>query len=109
MSINGSTVTVISPGRATVTASQPSNSNYNAADPIGQSFCINPAKPSIALADSNPSSPLLTSSATEGNQWYVDGAAIAGAISPTYTATKSGLYKVQVTVEGCTKIGRAHV
>jgi glucose/arabinose dehydrogenase len=96
---NGS-VGIVGAGRATVTASQAGNSNYNAAAPISQSFCINPARPSIAVSNLT-TPPLLRSSAAEGNQWYVDGAAIGGATSPTYNATKSGSYQVQVTVDGC--------
>jgi hypothetical protein len=97
---NGS-VGIVGAGRATVTATQPGNVNYNAADPVSQSFCITPVKPSITLSNLNTPSPLLTSNAPRGNQWYLDGTAIAGATSPTYNATKSGSYQVQVTVDGC--------
>jgi hypothetical protein len=44
---------------------------------------------------------LLTSSATNGNQWYFEGAAIPGATAQTYTATQSGNYWVVVTLNGC--------
>ncbi|MFM8849905.1 MAG: hypothetical protein ACKOE5_05885, partial [Cytophagales bacterium] len=98
---NGS-VGIVAAGRATITASQSGSSNYNAAEPVSQSFCLNPAKPSIAISNLNTPSPLLTSSAQEGNQWYLDRVAIAGATSATYTATKSGSYQVRVTIDGCT-------
>ncbi len=44
----------------------------------------------------------LTSSATTGNQWYLNGTLIAGATSQTYTATTDGVYTVVVTSGGCT-------
>lgn len=98
---NGS-VGIVGAGRTTITATQPGNANYNAADPVSQSFCVNPAKPSIAISNLNTPNPTLTSSATEGNQWYLDGVAIAGATSTTYNSKKTGSYRVQVTVDGCT-------
>ncbi|PKP39711.1 MAG: hypothetical protein CVT98_00750, partial [Bacteroidetes bacterium HGW-Bacteroidetes-15] len=35
-------------------------------------------------------------------QWLLDGVAIETAVSNTYTATTSGIYSVEVTVDGCT-------
>jgi Subtilase family/GEVED domain/Secretion system C-terminal sorting domain len=37
---------------------------------------------------------VLSSSFATGNQWYLDGNPISGAVSQNYTATSSGLYKV---------------
>jgi glucose/arabinose dehydrogenase len=102
ITLTNGVVGIVAAGRATVTASQAGNSNYNAADLVSQSFCINPAKPSIVLSNLNTPSPLLTSSAPGGNQWYLDGTAIAGATSATYDVTKTGLYQVRVMVDGCT-------
>jgi gliding motility-associated-like protein len=48
-----------------------------------------------------PGSANLSSSANSGNQWYLDGVLIPGAISNTYAATTSGLYSVFVTQLGC--------
>lgn len=45
---------------------------------------------------------VLTSSASAGNQWYLNGTAINGATGHTYTATQSGTYTVVVTESGCT-------
>lgn len=43
----------------------------------------------------------LTSSYTEGNQWYLDGQIIPGATTQTIPVTKSGTYSVTVNVESC--------
>jgi hypothetical protein len=43
----------------------------------------------------------LQSSASTGNQWYLNGTAIPGATAATYTATTSGVYTVKVTLNGC--------
>jgi glycosidase/fibronectin type 3 domain-containing protein len=45
---------------------------------------------------------LLTSDAPSGNQWYRNGAPIAGATGTSYSADTSGSYTVVVTIEGCT-------
>ena len=44
----------------------------------------------------------LSSNTTTGNQWYLNGIAIAGATGQTHTATASGKYTVQTTTTGCT-------
>ncbi|WP_157262465.1 Ig-like domain-containing protein [Pedobacter sp. PACM 27299] len=44
---------------------------------------------------------LLTSSTTQGNQWYKDGIAIAGATNPTLEVSQSGIYTVKVTLNTC--------
>ncbi|WP_190300514.1 two-component regulator propeller domain-containing protein [Rufibacter hautae] len=55
-----------------------------------QQNCFTP-KPSISASGS-----LLTSSSATENQWYLDGKIINGATNQSYTATKSGVYSVQV-------------
>jgi ligand-binding sensor domain-containing protein len=100
ISIANGQVTLLKAGRVSITASQAGNSNYNAAA-VTQSFCIKPPKPTITLSNLKTQTPLLTSNASAGNQWYADGAIIAGANGTTYSATKSGNYKVQVTVDDC--------
>ena len=47
------------------------------------------------------SSVTLTSDATSGNQWFLNGSPISGAINPTYTATASGNYTVVQTLLSC--------
>lgn len=46
----------------------------------------------------------LVSSATAGNQWFLNGEPIMGATGQFYTATESGFYSVQVTINGCPSI-----
>jgi hypothetical protein len=101
ISISGNQVTLVSAGRAIVSASQAGNTNYNPATSVDQSFCIKPAKPSITLSNDNTSSPTLTSSATAGNQWYLNGTAISGATNATLQITQAGVYKVQVQIDDC--------
>jgi len=43
----------------------------------------------------------LTSSAPEGNQWYLNGVPIPDATGQSYTATETGNYYVIVTLNGC--------
>ncbi len=101
ISINGAQVSIVSAGRVTVTATQPGNTNYNAATPVEQSFCIKPAKPTITLSNLNSETPTLTSSAATGNQWYRNDVLIAGAINTVLTATEEGTYKVRAVVDDC--------
>lgn len=57
-----------------------------------------PATPTISQNGNN-----LVSSASTGNQWYVDGAIIQNATSNSYTAPAGGSYQVMVTDgNGCT-------
>lgn len=43
----------------------------------------------------------LSSNVTTNIQWLVDGVAIPGATSPTYTVVKTGRYSVKGSVNGC--------
>ncbi len=64
-----------------------------------------------------PTTPFITqnfdtlfSSASSGNQWYLNGNVIAGAISPTYIPTQSGSYSVVTTAaNGCTGSSAAYM
>jgi len=53
-------------------------------------------KPTISLQDKT-----LTSSAATGNQWYLNGMAIANATDTAYVAKRTGDYTVTVTQNGC--------
>lgn len=51
----------------------------------------------------------LTSSSTVGNQWYLNGAPIAGATSPSIDISGDGAYTVEVTIDGCSNTSEAFV
>ena len=57
----------------------------------------------------SPNGAILTSSSATGNQWYLNGVAISGATSQTYTTTQSGSYTVIVTTSGCVSATSAAV
>jgi hypothetical protein len=64
-----------------------------------------PAKPTITAQSGTSACPgntvVLTSSASSGNQWYRNRAAISGATNQSFTASESGSYTVIVTANGC--------
>jgi photosystem II stability/assembly factor-like uncharacterized protein len=60
-------------------------------------------KPTITADLTNPLEALLTSSITEGNQWFQNGNPISGATQNKFTTSESGSYSVAVTtLDGCT-------
>ncbi|MBC5994255.1 Ig-like domain-containing protein [Pontibacter cellulosilyticus] len=91
---NGATtrsITVTTSGSYTVTVT-----NENGCSATSQARNVNvnqvPARPSIVHNGNN-----LSSSEAEGNQWYLNGIAIAGATSQNLTVTQSGIYSVKIT------------
>ncbi len=100
LAISGSTATPLTAGKVTITAYQPGNLSIN---PVSgsQTICVTPAKPVVTQTGSL-NNPVLTSSATSGNQWYKNGVAIANAINISFTATETGVYSVKTTVDNCT-------
>jgi hypothetical protein len=102
VTLSGSQVTLVKAGRASITANQAGNSAFLAAPPVERSFCIKPAKPTVTLTNVNTETPTLTSNATTGNQWFLNGNAISGATNATLNATAAGVYKVNVKVDDCT-------
>ncbi|MBX2896894.1 MAG: T9SS type A sorting domain-containing protein [Cyclobacteriaceae bacterium] len=101
ITVNGSSVSLVSAGRTSITANQTGNTAFNAATPITQSFCVKPAKPTIALSAQHSATVVLTSSSASGNQWFKNGVAITGANSNTLNASEPAIYQVQVTVDDC--------
>ncbi len=101
VTISGSQVKMNKPGSVTIKADQLGNFSYAAAISVSQSFCINPAKPVITTTGLNSGTPVLTSSSSNGNQWFKNGTLIADAISNTFTPTEGGTYSVKVTVDNC--------
>jgi hypothetical protein len=68
-----------------------------------------PGQPTIVQNNSNIASPVLTSSSSLGNQWFRNDVLINGANSNTYTIAAGGIYKVQVTSNGCVSPFSANV
>lgn len=95
--IVGDLVTMVKPGKVSITATQEGDTYYSAVTEEIE-FCINPAKPTIT---SVPESLDLQSSSVSGNQWYKDQEIIEGATSQAYSVTEDGTYKVKVEIEGC--------
>ena len=100
ISLAANQVTILKAGRASITASQPGNSNYLAATPVSQSFCIKPAAAQVSISTTNGLT-ILTSNVVNGNQWYFNGNVISGQTAQTLLITQSGIYKVNVTVDDC--------
>lgn len=101
VSIANEVITLIQPGRVEVQASQPGNLNIMAASTITNSFCIKPQAPSITELINSGAEVTLTSSASSGNQWYLNGDAISGAVDSELVAMESGAYTVTSTVDDC--------
>ncbi|HNP06646.1 MAG TPA: MopE-related protein [Cyclobacteriaceae bacterium] len=99
--INSNLVTLVSAGRVNISANQPGNDSYNPADEVTQSFCVNPMKPTISITGRNTTAPTLTSSSAEGNQWFLNGSAITGAIDQSFNITGQGQYAVQISADDC--------
>ncbi len=97
ISISGSTITLIKPGKVNVIGSQPGNGFWGAATNVTQSFCINPSKPVIT----STSATVLSSSIADNYQWYFQGSAIPGATGQTLPVTQSGSYTVQTSSDAC--------
>jgi photosystem II stability/assembly factor-like uncharacterized protein len=101
VTVSGNLVTLEAPGAATIRARQTGNINFKAAPNVDRNFCVLPAKPAITLSAANTDSPMLTSNASTGNQWFFNGNSISGAINPILMISQPGVYTVRVTIEGC--------
>jgi hypothetical protein len=101
VTVSGSTVTLVSAGRASITANQAGDATYNAAPSVSQSFCIKPGKPTVTISSQHAETIVLTSSSATGNQWFKNGVAITGANSNTLNVSEPSIYQVQVTVDDC--------
>lgn len=64
---------------------------------------VNPAplKPTIDVSDPDAATFILTSSAASGNQWFLDGDPLEGAVNQEYSGSMPGSYTVVVTENGC--------
>jgi len=59
---------------------------------------VNPIPPAPVIT---PNGNVLTSNAASGNQWYLNGVLIPGAITQNYTAKISGIFTTQVVLNNC--------
>jgi len=109
ITVEGNQVTLLNAGTATIRATQPGDEKFNPAEPVSQSFCINPARPTITVNNNNGPEPTLTSSATIGNQWYLNGVLIPGATNSILTAVEQGVYSVKIKVETCESVASESV
>ena len=100
--MNGNAIHVVSAGTSTIRASQDGNAYYSAATIVDRNFCIDPARPVITVTNPSSATPVLNSSASEGNQWYLNGTKLVGGTLQVLTATQSGVYAVSSTLETCT-------
>lgn len=101
ISINNNLVTILGAGFVNIAAHQDGNVNFEAAPIQTQSFCVNPVKPIITVGILKDGAILLTSDAPSGNQWYLNGEIISGAIGVTYDAVANGSYTVVVSEGIC--------
>ncbi len=99
ITVSGTRVSSIRPGTVSITAEQSGNNIFSPAPSITQTFCINPAKPTITFSASNPLAPVLTTGGGESYQWFINGTVIA-ATGPSITAA-AGTYTVKIKIDGC--------
>jgi hypothetical protein len=100
----------IIPGATNQTYTASQSGNYTVK--ITSNSCVsNASAATVVTVNTIPAQPTITqvgnalqSSAASGNQWLLNGAAIAGATGQTYSPTTSGQYTVQVTTNGCTGV-----
>jgi hypothetical protein len=65
---------------------------------LSNTFEILPNPPAATISQAGFT---LSSSATQGNNWYKDGAPISGADQQTYTVTENGEYSVRYSANNC--------
>jgi hypothetical protein len=94
--LSGSYTVVVTAGGCSSAASAATVVTVN---PLPATPTITPGGPTTFCTGGSVT---LTSSAADGNQWFLNGNPIGGAINPQYVATASGNYTVAVTAAGCT-------
>ena len=98
--LQGNLLQINGAGHVSITASQGGNEGYLPADPVNQSFCVNPLKPDIIAAFAYGKSILISSSLAD-NQWFINGQPIVDAINDTLFIEETGNYTVQVETDQC--------
>ena len=96
----GSTAASITVNPTTTTAYTVSGTSGGCAYSQPATLVVHPL-PAIPTISTIPN--FLISSAPSGNQWYLNGSIITGAVSSAYNVTQAGIYTVLVTdAYGCT-------
>ncbi len=94
--------TVVPTASTTYTVTVTSGSNTTTSSTIVTTYSV-PTTPTVTQTGA-----VLYSSATSGNQWYLNGSIISGQTGTSYTPTASGSYQVMVTNgNGCTAMSTA--
>jgi PKD repeat protein len=90
------TTTLASAGTYTVAVSTPNCTTSSSISTTEVDVYATPVAPVITHSGG-----VLISSASTGNQWYLNGVLLPGANSQVYTPTVAGVYSVVVTINGC--------
>ena len=98
--LQDNTLHILGAGHVSVTAYHDGNEGYLAADPVNQSFCINPLKPEIRAAFAY-GQPILISSSSIDNYWFFNGQPIVNAGNDTLFIEETGNYSVHVETDQC--------
>lgn len=98
VTLSDSLLTMIRPGNVVVFANQSGNTNYEAAEQVYQTFCVNPPTPLITY---NENSLLLSSNSQTGNQWFLNNVILIDENNSSIKVSQSGSYTVRTTIEGC--------
>ncbi|MGB0423254.1 MAG: T9SS type A sorting domain-containing protein, partial [Flavobacteriales bacterium] len=98
--VNGDQVNITGPGRVIIEANQDGDDTYNPAPVSTIEFCSIPFQPTISI-QWEPGSVILTSSSSQGNQWFDADGILNGADDVTYETFVDGSYYVHVDVDGC--------
>lgn len=102
INLSGQTITILEAGNVTIHASQSGNEYFEAATPIEESFCINPQKPQLTINGNKTATPVIESSSSSGNQWFLNSIAMANENQSVVEVKEAGTYTVSVTHDNCT-------
>ncbi|WP_159688912.1 Ig-like domain-containing protein [Flavobacterium sp. 9R] len=98
-------VTGVNPGTVAINYTLANSSGCTTVVTQNITVTAKPTKPTISAGGSTafctPGNVSLTSSYSNGNQWYKDGIAISGATAATFIATDTGAYTVVTTLTNC--------
>jgi len=106
-------ITVNTAGSYTLSVQNGSGCWSDQSAPVVVTVSASPSTPTISAGGSTTfcagGNVTLTSSNATGNQWYLNGSAIAGATNQTYNATLPGTYTVTTSNGSCESVASAGV